>query len=255
MPNRNTAPVGSPCWTDLWTSDVEGSRKFYSDIFGWEAQEPNAEFGGYFMFTRNGVPVAGGMGDMGEIRADNTWKVYLATDDFARTAKTAEAEGGQLIAPPMAVADLGTQAGPHRPDRRQPRRMAARDIPGVHRAERAGRSQLVRTTDPRLRAGPRLLPLGLWLGDGCRERHRRVPLHGDEDPSGQGELAGIMDAAGFLPEGSPVLLGRLLGGRRPRGHRRQGRGRGRLGFDRPRGHPLWPHSDGERPGRGRVQVA
>ena len=99
-------PAGPTCGRRTWRA----RRKFYSDIFGWEAQEPSAEFGGYFMFTRNGVPVAGGMGDMGDLRANNTWKVYLTTDDLARTVKTAEAEGGQLVGPPMAVADLGTQA-------------------------------------------------------------------------------------------------------------------------------------------------
>ena len=52
MPTRDIAPIGSPCWVDLWTSDVEGSRRFYRDLFGWEAEEPSAEFGGYFMFTR-----------------------------------------------------------------------------------------------------------------------------------------------------------------------------------------------------------
>ncbi len=85
MPTRDSAPIGSPCWTDLWTSDVEGSRRFYSELFGWEAQEPSPEFGGYFMFTSKGVPVAGAMGDMGEMPADNVWKIYLDTDDIVRT--------------------------------------------------------------------------------------------------------------------------------------------------------------------------
>jgi len=75
MPTRDTAPIGSPCWADLWTSDVEGSRRFYSELFGWEAQDPSPEFGGYFMFTREGVPVAGAMGDMGEMRATDSWKI------------------------------------------------------------------------------------------------------------------------------------------------------------------------------------
>ena len=60
MPTRDHAPLGSPCWTDLWTSDVEGSRRFYSELLGWEAQEPSPEFGGYFMFTRNGAQSPGG---------------------------------------------------------------------------------------------------------------------------------------------------------------------------------------------------
>src|ERR1019366_443887 len=104
MTTRDSAPLGSPCWAALWTSDVEGSGKFYGEIFGWEAQEPSPEFGGYFMFTRNGVPVAGGMGDMGDMKANNTWKIYLATDDIARTLGAAEAEGAQIVLAMSSVA-------------------------------------------------------------------------------------------------------------------------------------------------------
>src|SRR5271165_609048 len=96
MPTRDSAPVGSPCWTDLWTSDVEGSRRFYSELFGWEAEAPNPDFGGYFMFTRNGVPTAGAMGDMGDMAADNSWKIYLTSDDITKTVLMAEAEGAQV---------------------------------------------------------------------------------------------------------------------------------------------------------------
>lgn len=110
MTTRNAAPAGAPCWADLWTSDVEGSRRFYAELLGWEAGEPSAEFGGYFMFFRDGVPVAGAMGPMDDAPADNRWKTYLATDDIGRTVKEAEAEGAQVVVPPMPVADLGSQA-------------------------------------------------------------------------------------------------------------------------------------------------
>jgi predicted enzyme related to lactoylglutathione lyase len=63
-------------WADLWTSDIEGSRKFYSELFGWQAQKPSPDFGGFFMLTCNGVPTAGGMGDMGEMPATNTWTIH-----------------------------------------------------------------------------------------------------------------------------------------------------------------------------------
>lgn len=109
MTTRTTAPAGAPCWTDLMTSDVEGSRRFYGEVFGWEAGEPSPEFGGYFMFMRDGVPVAGAMGPMEGVPASNFWQVYLATDDLERTLKAAEAEGGQVVAPAMPVADLGIQ--------------------------------------------------------------------------------------------------------------------------------------------------
>jgi uncharacterized protein len=110
MTTRDHAPLGAPCWTDLWTSDVEGSRRFYSELFGWEALEPSEEFGGYFMFARNGMPTAGGMGDMGDMKANNTWKVYLHTDDIERTLKDVAAQGGEVHSPAGAVADLGSQA-------------------------------------------------------------------------------------------------------------------------------------------------
>ena len=96
------------------------------------------------MFTRDGVPIAGGMGDMGDMPANDTWKVYLATDDIAKTVEAAEANGAEIIAPPMAVADLGIQAVLVDPTGARRRRVGDRDVPGVHRAGRAGRAELVR---------------------------------------------------------------------------------------------------------------
>ena len=54
-------PIGAPCWIDLLTSDEARAREFYTGVFGWTAGEGSSEFGGYFMFLRDGVPVAGGM--------------------------------------------------------------------------------------------------------------------------------------------------------------------------------------------------
>jgi predicted enzyme related to lactoylglutathione lyase len=111
MPTRETPPFGAPCWTDLWTSDVEGSRRFYSELFGWEALEPNADFGGYFMFTRAGVPVAGGMGARADLAAPDMWKVYLATDDAEKTVAKGKEAGAELVYDAMEVEGLGIQAG------------------------------------------------------------------------------------------------------------------------------------------------
>lgn len=102
--------TGRPCWADLWTSDVDRARAFYADLLGWTAEEPSPEFGGYFMFTRNGGPIAGGMGDMGDMKANNSWKVYLSTTDLEQTLKAVESSGGTVVGPAMPVADLGVQA-------------------------------------------------------------------------------------------------------------------------------------------------
>ncbi|MHB1875838.1 MAG: VOC family protein, partial [Streptosporangiaceae bacterium] len=79
MALRTSTPAGAPCWADLWTTDAAGSRRFYSELFGWAALEPSPEFGGYWMFARDGAPVAGGMGSMAHLTADNTWKPYFCT--------------------------------------------------------------------------------------------------------------------------------------------------------------------------------
>ena len=68
MSVRENAPIGAPCWIDLMTSDVEKSRAFYAQLCGWESEEPNPEFGGYFNFSKGGGRVAGGMGSSFPVR-------------------------------------------------------------------------------------------------------------------------------------------------------------------------------------------
>jgi len=85
------------------TSDTERTREFYCQLFGWTAEEPAEEFGGYFSFTKDGVRVAGCMAQQPDSGAPDAWSVYLATDDAA-------ANGGQVYVQPMEVGDLGTMA-------------------------------------------------------------------------------------------------------------------------------------------------
>jgi predicted enzyme related to lactoylglutathione lyase len=108
MPTRENAPIGAPCWVDLMSSDPERARTFYGELFGWTAEDPNPDFGGYFNFERDGVRIAGGMAAMPDAGPPDVWSVYLATDDARKTVDAAAAHGGQVIAPAMDVADLGT---------------------------------------------------------------------------------------------------------------------------------------------------
>jgi len=111
MTRRENAPGGAPCWADLWTSDVDRARQFYGELFGWTAEEPDPNYGGYFTFTLRGERIAGCMGDMGpDMKANNTWKPYLQTDDTAKTLEVAEAHGAQVAAGSMTVGDLGVQS-------------------------------------------------------------------------------------------------------------------------------------------------
>ena len=203
MPTRESAPLGSPCWADLWTSDVEGSRRFYSELFGWEAQEPNPEFGGYFIFSRDGVDTAGGMGPMGDdMPADNTWKIYLNTDDITKTLQVAEAEGAQVMSPAMAVADLGTQAVLVDPTGAalgtwQPGTFPGFTVLGEHGTP----SWFELHTRDYDKALAFYRSVFRWETDvvGDTEEFRYSTMR---NPTGEGELAGVMDAAAFLPAGA-----------------------------------------------------
>ena len=204
MPTRDRAPVGSPCWADLWTSDVEGSRTFYSQLFGWEAQEPSPEFGGYFMFTRAGVPVAGAMGDMGEMSANDTWTIYLTTDDIAKTTAAAQAEGANIVNPAMAVADLGIQAVFTDPTGAHLGMWEPGTFPGFTViAESGAPSWFELHTRDHAKAVAFYRSVFHWdttsVGDSDEFRYTTM-----RDPGGGEDLAGIMDASAFLPEGVPA---------------------------------------------------
>lgn len=110
MPARETAPIGAPCWVDLMTSDPQRARAFYTELFGWDADEPAEEFGGYVNFRKNGVAVAGCMASQPDAGPPDIWSVYLASDDTRKTVDAAAAGGGQVLVPAMDVADLGTMA-------------------------------------------------------------------------------------------------------------------------------------------------
>jgi predicted enzyme related to lactoylglutathione lyase len=204
MTTRDSAPIGAPCWIDLWTSDVEGSRTFYSELFGWEAQEPSPEFGGYFMFTRAGVPVAGGMGDMGDMKANNTWKIYLNTDDITKTLEAAQAEGAQIMGPAMPVGDLGIQAVLTDPTGADLGTWQAGTFPGFTvLGEHGSPSWFELHTREHGTAVAFYRSVFRWdtvaVGDSDEFRYTVM-----KDPTGDGELAGIMDAGAWLPEGVPA---------------------------------------------------
>lgn len=109
MTVRTHVPDSAPIWIDLSTSDQPASRAFYSSLFGWDAEEPDPELGGYLNFSVAGERVAGCVPAMPGGPTD-TWSVYLASSDAEQTAQAALAAGGTVHAAAMQIRDLGRMA-------------------------------------------------------------------------------------------------------------------------------------------------
>jgi predicted enzyme related to lactoylglutathione lyase len=105
-----TPTPGEPCWIELFTPDTDAAAAFYGELFGWTAGEASEEFGGYRMFFRGDQPIAGMMPNDGSMGGPSVWTVYLETDDVSATVTRARAAGAEVVAGPMAVADLGQMA-------------------------------------------------------------------------------------------------------------------------------------------------
>ena len=126
MPKRDSAPIGAPCWVDLFTSDPDRARAFYSEIFGWTSESAGEEYGGYFNFAKDGIPVAGGMRNDGQAGTPDGWSIYLATDDVERVTKEAVANGGEVDRSRDGCHGVGHDGGRSR-------------IPGTRRSARGSR--------------------------------------------------------------------------------------------------------------------
>lgn len=194
-----------PCWADLWTSDVEGSRRFYSELFGWKAGDPSPEFGGYFMFSaHDGAPVCGAMGDMGEIKANNTWKVYFAVDDADKTVRLAEEAGAHVLVAPSPVADLGAQAVLGDPTGAVVGLWQPGDFGGFSVLEEPGAPSwfelLTRDYTGAIEFYRNVLECEPTIqSDTADFRYTTLKPRGGGD-----EVAGIMDASRYLPPGAPT---------------------------------------------------
>ncbi len=106
---RENPPIGAPVWCDLMAADKAAAIAFYSSLFGWTAEEPNEEFGGYQNFGLDGERVAGLMA-RGDDPPMDVWTVYLHSADATATVAAVEAAGGTVLSGAMPVGDLGTMA-------------------------------------------------------------------------------------------------------------------------------------------------
>jgi uncharacterized protein len=95
---------GTYCWSELATRDIEGSKAFYSSVFGWGVQSEPGPME-YTEFKVDGDSIAGmlPMGDMMPAEMPPHWGVYFAVSDCDAAVATATRLGASVMAPAMDV--------------------------------------------------------------------------------------------------------------------------------------------------------
>jgi len=95
---------GAFAWNELATRDVEGSKDFYSKLFGWELETMDMGDTSYTMI-KNAGNMNGGMIEMNEKweGLPPHWMTYFWVDDVDATAKKIEETGGKVHVPPTDI--------------------------------------------------------------------------------------------------------------------------------------------------------
>jgi uncharacterized protein len=106
---KPTYAPGTPLWIDLGSPDLPGSARFYSELFGWQAEDQGEEMGHYTMFRQDGKSVAA-VAPLMSPQQPTAWSTYISTTNAEETAKKVTDAGGQVVSPPMQIMEEGTMA-------------------------------------------------------------------------------------------------------------------------------------------------
>ena len=100
---------GKFVWADLFSSDIDKVRGFYSDLFDWEWRYVSSPPKAYGMFYKDGIAVAGlAKRDPPEgAQAYGTWVYYVSVADVAATEAAFAERGGEALLPRRSMPQRG----------------------------------------------------------------------------------------------------------------------------------------------------
>jgi predicted enzyme related to lactoylglutathione lyase len=205
MPERTTYEPGTPSWVDLATPDIDAAKRFYGELFGWDAEEsgPVEETGGYEFFLKGGRRVAG-VGSLMTEGQPPVWSTYFATDDVDALAWRVADAGGTALMEPMDVSDAGRMA------------FFAHPAGGMFGAWQAGaHSGAELVNEPGALAWNTLITPEIEVAAAFLETvfglRAKTQQFGDQDYTiltiGDDSVAGVMRPPPGMPEGAPAFWG------------------------------------------------
>jgi len=94
--SRDFRKTGSWCWSELWVSDVDRIRTFYTSLFGWTIQA-ESEAGRYAIHTVSGKYIGAIQEASEDVKGSKEfWAVYFASEPIQGVQARIEQSGGTV---------------------------------------------------------------------------------------------------------------------------------------------------------------
>ena len=101
--------IGCWTWSNLLTRDLEGMKRFYREVFGWETAKNEEAPEGILNWHLEGQRWPEGLGGLMQITDElpaempSLWEVYFLVEDLDKGMDTIKSAGGQLTAGPIEI--------------------------------------------------------------------------------------------------------------------------------------------------------
>jgi hypothetical protein len=114
MAERSEYKPGTFSWVELATTDPDGAKKFYGELFGWETEDSPAGESAVYTMCKLGDGFVGGMMQQGdnerEMGIPPHWNNYVSVEDVDATTEKAGELGATIAAEPFDVMEAGRMA-------------------------------------------------------------------------------------------------------------------------------------------------
>lgn len=98
--------LGSLCWCELMTPDIEVAARFYARLFEWTIELAEGQGMRHARARLGEAPVADLMGiGAGHGRVPPHWLAYFAVESCAKATQIVSDAGGRTLVPPSALAE------------------------------------------------------------------------------------------------------------------------------------------------------